>query len=428
MVAVAVNCSDAPFARLVRAGVITMLLTVAVPPAPPLTVNVVDPLMLPIAAEMAVTPADTPVANPPALMAANLVAEEAQTALKVTLLVVPSLKVAIAVNCSVPFGASEALSGVTAMDLTVAVGEAALPMVSIVAPVTPLFLAARLLAPSPTPVAKPVALMVTNSGCDVVQSDVVVTSFVVPSLMVAVAANCKLVPCAIVVRAGVTTMDLMVGVPVPEAAVTVNAVTALTLPMAAEMLEAPAATPFATPAALMVAVPIADEVHVAVLVTLLVVPSLNVATAVYWSVALAASDALAGDTAIEVTVAVGAVAFPTVKMVAPVTAPILAAMLLAPNPTPCANPVAVMVANSGCEVFHCEEAVTSWVVPSLRVAVALNCSVLPSAMVVRAGVTVMTVMVGAATAMMDVVNAKAQSTSCNRKCFACTVEIIDGHP
>ena len=131
--------------------------------------------------------------------------------------------------------------------------------------------------------------------------------------------------------------------------------------------------------------------------------------------ALTDKDAPAGDTAMDFTVAVGDVALLTVKMVAPVTGPILAAMLLAPSPTPFASPVAVMVAYSGCDVVQSDVAVTSSVLPSLMVAVALNCIVLPSPIVVRAGVTVMTLIVGAAAAaMVHVDNANRQKINCHR--------------
>src|SRR5450631_3245338 len=110
------------------------------------------------------------------------------------------------------------------------------------------------------------------------------------------------------VRAGVTVIVLMTAVPVP---VTVSVVADLMLPIAAEMLDVPAANALANPPALMVAIPVADEAQLALAVTLLVVPSLNVAIAVYCSVALAANVAFVGVTEIEVTVGFGDVALVT---------------------------------------------------------------------------------------------------------------------
>ena len=177
------------------------------------------------------------------------------------------------------------------------------------------------------------------------------------------------------VRAGVTVIVLMLAVPVPVPA-TVSVVDDLMLPTAAEMLDVPAANAFANPPAAMVAIPVADEVQAALAVTSLVVPSLNVAIAVYCRVAFGANDAFAGFTAIETTVGFADPALVTVNIVAPVTAPIFAAMLLAPAPAPVASPVVVIVATSGREVFHSEMAVTLLKVPSLIVAVALNWIVL----------------------------------------------------
>ncbi len=81
-------------------------------------------------------------------------------------------------------------------------------------------------------------------------------------------------------------------------------------------------------------------------------------------------------------------------MVAPVTVncavanwpPISAPMVVVPGAIPLASPVVEIVAMVGVDETHVTESVTSCVVPSARVAVALNCDPVPCAMVTGFGV------------------------------------------
>jgi hypothetical protein len=81
-----VNCWVLPAATDGDAGVTAIEVRVAA-----VTVNVVDPLMLPDLAVIVEVPTDTPVANPPALTVAIEVADELQVEELVRFCVVPLL-------------------------------------------------------------------------------------------------------------------------------------------------------------------------------------------------------------------------------------------------------------------------------------------------------------------------------------------------
>lgn len=82
--------------------------------------------------------------------------------------------------------------------------------------------------------------------------------------------NCCVDPTAKLGLAGVTAMELRVF----DEAVTVRVVDPLTPVRVAEMVVVPAAAPVARPEALMVAVAVLEDAQVAVVVTLVVEPSL----------------------------------------------------------------------------------------------------------------------------------------------------------
>src|SRR5262252_3578707 len=84
--------------------------------------------------------------------------------------------------------------------------------------------------------------------------------------------------------------------------VTVSPVLPLTAPSVAEMVVAPAATAVASPAGLIVATAVADDANVTWLVRSSVLESEYVPVAVYCWVAPTVTDALAGVTAIDVSV------------------------------------------------------------------------------------------------------------------------------
>lgn len=98
--------------------------------------------------------------------------------------------------------------------------------------------------------------MAATAGEEEVQSTEAVTSCVLESLKVPVAANCFVVPTAILEFAGVTLIETRV------AAVTVSEAVPLTDPEAAVIVVVPVATPAATPAGLMVATELNEELQV----------------------------------------------------------------------------------------------------------------------------------------------------------------------
>ena len=88
-----------------------------------------------------------------------------------------------------------------------------------------------------------------------------------------------------------------------------------------------------------------------------------------------------------VTVTVERVAEVTVNSVEPLTEPAVAVIVAWPAAVPVASPPAVMVATDGTEELQLNDAVRSWVLPSLKVPIAVNCCVIPTASNVFCGVT-----------------------------------------
>jgi hypothetical protein len=129
----------------------------------------------------------------------------------------------------------------------------------------------------------------------------------------------------------------------------------------APMLLVPAATPVTRPLELTVATPVFEDVHVAWRVTSLVVPSLEVAVAVYCTVPFTANEAPAGVTAMDVTVEAPV----TVKDAEPVNVPTAAEIVVVPGATPVASPPAETVAVALAEEDHVALVVTMAVEPSL---------------------------------------------------------------
>jgi len=173
-------------------------------------VKVVDPTTLPILAATVVLPAASPVARPAALIDAALGAEDVQTALAVTLPVVPSLYVAAAVYCCVELLLMVTLAGVTAIETKLA--DAGAVTVKTAEPETLPTLALMFDVPTATAVTRPLPLTVATPLADVDQVALEVTSLVVPSLLVAVAVSCTVEPLTAVGSAGVTEIVAMVGV------------------------------------------------------------------------------------------------------------------------------------------------------------------------------------------------------------------------
>jgi hypothetical protein len=184
-----------------------------------------------------------------------------------------------------------------------------------------------------------------------------------------VAVNWSVAPSGTEAFVAVTTIEASVA--------TVTAIFAVpfTPPEVAWIVVLPAPTPVARPPAPIVATPVFDEVHVTVAVRFCVVPSENVPVAVNWSVVPLAMEAFAAVTAIDTKVAAV-----TCSVADWLTAPEVAWIVALPTPMPVASPLAEIVATPAFDEAHVTELVTSCVVPSLIVPVALNWVVSPFAM------------------------------------------------
>jgi hypothetical protein len=187
--------------------------------------------------------------------------------------------------------------------------------------------------------------------------------------------NCKTDPVAIEVLAGVTAIDTSVGV-------TVKPVEPLTEPETASIVVLPTATPLARPAPLMVATAVLEELQVTELVRFCVLPSLYVPVAVNCCVPPAATDGLAGVTAIDTSV--GAV---TVRPVEPLMEPDVAWMVVLPVDALVARPALLIDAIAELVELQVTELVRFCVLPLLYVPMAVYCSVRPLAIEAFAGVT-----------------------------------------
>jgi hypothetical protein len=111
-----VNCCVAPAATLTTAGVTAIAVSVFIGAV---TVSAAVPLMPLKAAVTVDVPAATPVASPDTLMVAVAVEELVQLAVVLTSPEVPSLYVAIAVNCWVAPTAMLGVAGVTEIAVSV---------------------------------------------------------------------------------------------------------------------------------------------------------------------------------------------------------------------------------------------------------------------------------------------------------------------
>src|SRR5262244_1801390 len=124
-----------------------------------------------------------------------------------------------------------------------------------------------IVAPGPTPIARPEALIVATAGkSDVHITELVRFRVVVPSLYVPVAMNCSVPPTAIVGFAGETAIDTRL--------TTRSCVVPLTPPALAWIVVVPAIRPLARPDASMDATVESEEDHVAERVRSRVDPSL----------------------------------------------------------------------------------------------------------------------------------------------------------
>jgi hypothetical protein len=278
----------------------------------------------------------------------------------------------VAANCWVLPAGTLGVSGVTDTEDNVA-----LVTVRVAVPVLPLKAAVMVAVPAATPVARPLLLIVAADVGSEVQVACVVIFWVVESEYVPVAVNCWVFPAAMLAVAGVTAMEDMV------AAVTVRvAVPDLPLKVAVMVAE-PAALAVARPLLAIVARVVLEELQVTCVVIFWVVESEYVPVAVNCWVLATAMLAVAGVTAIEdnVTAAV------TVRVAVP-DLPLKAAVMVAvPAALAVARPLLTIVATVVLDEDQVTWVVISRVDESEYVPVAVNCWVVPTALLGLAGVT-----------------------------------------
>ena len=196
-VPVAVYCWLLPAARLAVAGVTAMEDRVAA-----VTVRVAVPDLPLKAAVMVAVPATLAVARPLLFTVAVVVLDELQVTCAVIFWVVESEYVPVAVNCWVVPAALLAVAGVTAIEDRVAAVT-----VRVAVPDLPLKAAVMVAVPATLAVARPLLLTVAVVVLDELQVTCAVISRLVPSEYVPVAANCWVVPAALLAVAGVTAID-----------------------------------------------------------------------------------------------------------------------------------------------------------------------------------------------------------------------------
>jgi hypothetical protein len=200
------------------------------------TVNSLEPLTEPEAAEMFAVPCATLVAKPAELIVAVAGVPDDQVAVLVRFCVLPSVYVPVAVNCSVVPGAIDGVAGVTAIDTSVAT-----VVVSVADPLTEPDVAVMVAVPCATLVARPVGVMVATAGVLELHCREPLMFCVLPSLNVPVAVNCCVIPSGRVGIAGVTAIETSVAV------VTVTVDEPLIEPAVAVTLVLPTAALLATP-------------------------------------------------------------------------------------------------------------------------------------------------------------------------------------
>ncbi|MGA8273270.1 MAG: hypothetical protein WB919_17030 [Candidatus Sulfotelmatobacter sp.] len=152
----------------------------------------------------------------------------------------------------------------------------------------------------------------------------------------------------------------------------------------------PVATAVARPVEFTVATAVFAAVQLAVELTFPVEPSLYVAVAENCCVAPTETLALAGVTAMDVTVFATA---DTVKVEFPLTPLSEAVIVVEPEATAFAMPLELTVATAGVAAVQLALEVTFAVELSLYVAVAVNCCVAPTPILVLEGVTAIAVIV-----------------------------------
>jgi hypothetical protein len=257
-------------------------------------------------------------------------------------------------------------------------------MVSVAAPDMLPDVALIVVVPAAAPVAKPLEpaalLTVATAVFDELHVTVPVSTCFVPSEYAPEAANCWAAPLAMLGLAGVTEIDKSV------AGLTVSVVEPVTLPDIAVIVVVPAARhdarPFDPAALLIAATDVLDELQVADAVSTCFVPSEYVPVATNCLVVPLALVGLAG-----VTERDKSVAGLTVSVVEPDIVPDVTVIVVVPAATDVAKHPALTDATPVLDELGITCVVRSCVVLSENVPVAMNCWVVPMAMLGFAGVT-----------------------------------------
>lgn len=241
----AVSCCVAPTATVGLFGLIDNEFRVAV------TFAVVEVEAVPYPAPMpAFVPTATAVANPLLLIETRDGEKALHTADFVTSRELLSWNVAVAVNCSVWPTTIDGNVGDMVSDFNVVLVTA-----SVVDPATPPELAVTVVVPVVSALPTPEALIEATPGADEVHVTEART-FVLLSLNVPVATNCCTKPTGREGLAGVTEIDVSVGLD------TVSVADPVTAPAVADRVALPAATVVAIPEASTVATPVAFDAQV----------------------------------------------------------------------------------------------------------------------------------------------------------------------
>jgi hypothetical protein len=311
------------------------------------TVKVVVPLIPAAVAETVTVPAFLPWARPEPRTWAMFGFEDFHDRPLRLLEVLPSLNVPTAVNFSdVPFSI-RGLLGMMLMDTRWAVDT-----VKVVEPLTNPSVAEMVVVPVARLPTEPRLFMVAVAGLEEPQRTERVRSCVLVSLKVPVAANCFVVPTAMLEFAGVTAIDTNV------ALLTLSEAVPVTEPEIALIVADPVPTDVARPEALTVAVPGTEDVHVTD-VKSCVLPSSKVPTALNcWSVPKAIATAF-GSTSMDIRCA-----GTTVTVVVSLEDPTVAVIVVCPAPAVVATPEPLILATELEEEVHVTPLARSCVDPS----------------------------------------------------------------
>jgi len=247
-------------------------------------------------------------------------------------------------------------------------------------PVMPSCAALMVALPTVAALASPPAVTPATAALLELHVTVAVIFPVVPSEYVADAESCCEVPLARESGDGLTAIETI------TAGVTVNTVLPLTPADVAEIVVVPTVNDVARPrepaVMLTVATVAFDDAHVTLSVMSSMLPSVKVPVAANGCVPPSGTDGIAGVTAI-----VTKVAAVTVRLVEPTIAPDVARIVVIPVAWLVASPAVLTVATDVSDEVQPTDAVRFCVLPSVYVAVAAYCCVVPSGIDVSTGVT-----------------------------------------